>query len=646
MKYISKLLLLVASLLYFQVALGDNLRLSVNDSETRKLYETSEKFLTGLGFKNYSTMATKTLQNPNGIHPVSLLALQDNARFYKSLEEMKSLANLSYAFLAKNQKLSSAAQEHNLQILLNIAVQQTMPFPLVALEPVLDPQYKTARGRKAMDIREDYLYARAQERFQIEKSHLLKAYTYLYKQFESSSASELKEFQQRLDHSLDSILKETYTNSEAQQNRHLGRALLAVIVKFARDNKLSSLEDRLRQQLASVNVHMDDILTAKYRPLTLDKNQSAIQLKNGDLAFEFSNGQDAYFTAMGVMPGTPENNALAKKYDLMNTYSNIPLFISQKFYNDALERQRSNLVLSNEQTRVLNDFWDPYISKGYSHVAMVKVLRDSQSGISLAWIHDIFPNEGFGRVRVMSPEGFAFPERNIRVGFARYDAKKVLQLFKQQIKERGYLDVIFESRESSVVDGSPKINPAQRFQWHSEVQQDVVNKWMSLREDQAENWYQNQLLPRVFKMIEEAIYSKEALVFANNMMSARSTSYCSEFIKLAFLKGGNVDIAPISDQLRDLSKIAAKYYPEKVGIEENESFVSPNGLVWQSQILQSHMSFNFSRARVERQTYANDVVQFYTNYLGSDAEVKDTSLLIKPSGLSESEIFIYDDRGS
>lgn len=72
------------------------------------------------------------------------------------------------------------------------------------------------------------------------------------------------------------------------------------------------------------------------------------------------------------------------------------------------------------------DYWDPEISKGYSHVGMVEVRADAASRISYAWAWDSYPNLGVGGIRLMNPEGFAYPERFVRIGFARYSAKKDL----------------------------------------------------------------------------------------------------------------------------------------------------------------------------------------------------------------------------
>ncbi|MBC7419849.1 MAG: hypothetical protein H7328_03890 [Bdellovibrio sp.] len=603
-------------------------------------YDEAYQFLTDLGYEDYNLKAQKTLDTATEIHPVSKLALLNSVSRFGGIRSAKMLASMYYAFLSINDQLSADTRDKNLKIFLDIATQQMMPFPVVMLEPIQDSAYQNTKGKLAYEIREKYLRQRGVDRYNLEAKNLIKAYTFLYNQTEEASARAPEIFQNWIESHLYTTMVSQFTMS--QQARYLGRALSAATVKFSRDKNQPQIEARLKKQLHEGGVELDDLLQARYHPLTENKNEPSFQLKNGDIALEFSLGQESYLTSMGVEPSNIENLKLAKKIDLISSFANIPLFAASKRYEEALVAKRSNAIMSEAQEKTIADYWDPKISKGFSHAAIVQIKHDAKTNISLAWIWDVYPDSRGGGVRMMTPEGFSFPESFIRVGFARYSAAKVLAEYKKQISERGYLENVLQSNESYVDTSNPDhhrayANTSQNYFWPAQIEKEKVLNWaQNTKNENAEAWYQNEILPSVFDRIHRYTYEADAVLFAKGLVNARGMAYCSQIVRLAFLQATNFDVTNSSDRYRSIPKLMAHFFPDDLKLASSY-FVAPAGLVWQSQLLDTFVKFDYSHERAEKQKISKTLASDYTNYVGKNADVAAEPLLIEASDRLELE---------
>ncbi len=331
---------------------------------------------------------------------------------------------------------------------------------------------------------------------------------------------------------------------------------------------------------------------------------------------------------------------------MISSYLNIPMFASQSMFTRAIKRKKQNYVLTDSEEKIIQDYYDPKVSPGFSHCGLVDVRQDPNTKISLAWIWDIYPVQGTGGVRVMTPDGFAFPEKNLRIGFARYDSAKLLTSFKKQILERGFKAVVWESDGSKVIVNDDKITVAsidksKRSQWLSNIDESTVLSWTKLPVEQASSWYQNLLLPRVFKQMRSYVTSEKALLFAADIVDGEAMAYCSQLIRLAFLQGGNFNLQTSPDQFRKLSKFIVTHSQTDLNLPPG--FVTPAGLAWQSDIIETVVQFNFDRSRVEYQKSSPFVIENYTRYLERDAEVKYFNLVTAPELIEPEDIDITDD---
>lgn len=582
----------------------------------RTTFYDGEKFLIGLGFERFIDKAQQTLNSGKKIDPVSRAALKKTLTYYRQLESAREISALTYSLL-ENTACFKNEECPERDLVVRVIAQQTRPFPLIALEP-LSPEaqakFKTLTGDAASEFRQEYYEERGVERFTQEKTSIAKILKYIsLSQKAFRNTAEEAEFEKFVDTQLYEILSPNYMANSRQQNRYLGRGLAAVYVKLAKDKNCELCMIKLKNELALNDVKIEQVVQANYR-LKNDETDQLIQLKSGDLALEYSQGGEAYLISMGLKPSTPADKRVAKDNKLISGYGRMLPTVLNSTYSYIKDRLKKNYVISEDQQRQLDDYWDPKASNGYSHVGIVQVKTDAATQISLAWIWDIYPqSDAVGVVRPMTPDGFAYPERFIRIGFARYNPEKLRQKFLAQKAAQGYLPVVWKSSSSfmglkSTHEQAPEdaedkailplVDKTKNYEWPSLISKENLNGLIEKAKSMnGEEWYQTEALPRVFSQIREYIYGQNALVFARGLVNAKAMSYCSQLVTLAYLQSMNFDLQTHTDQYRTLPKVAGTVMPSMLGQTLDERIIAPAGLVWQSDAFESLTQLNFSRAR-------------------------------------------------
>lgn len=583
-------------------------------------FHEGEKFLINLGFERFTEKALQTLNSGKNIDPVSKAALKKTLNYYKQLESAREISALTYSLL-ENADCFKNEECPERDLIVRLISQQTSFFPLIALEPLApeaQAKLKSLTGSSALLFRQEYYEDRGLERFQLEKTNIAKILKYLsLKQKAFSSPSEEAQFEKFIDTHLYEVLSPNYMANSRQQNRYLGRGLTAIYVKLAKDKKCAVCMSKLKSELALNDVKLEQIIQANYR-LKNNETDQLIQLKNGDLALEYSQGGQAYLISMGLKPASPADEKIAKTNKLISGYGGMLTNAMNQAYSHTRERLKKNYVISEDQQRLMEDYWNPQYSNGFSHVGLVQVKSDAATQISLAWIWDIYPQAGgVGVVRPMTPDGFAYPERFIRIGFARYDAEKLRQKFLTQKATQGYLPVVWKSSSSFMGSRTsqqpttedaedkaviPIVDKTKNYEWPSLISKEDLNSMLvKARSMNGEEWYQTEALPQVFSQIRQYIYGSNALVFAKGLVNAKAMSYCSQFIVLSFLQSMNFDLQTHTDQYRTIPKVAGTIVPSMLGQKLDERIIAPAGLVWQSDAIASLVQLNFSRDRVKVQ---------------------------------------------
>lgn len=585
----------------------------------RTTFRDGEKFLINLGFERFTEKALQTLNSSKKIDPVSKAALKKTLSYYKQLESAREISALTYSLLESTDCFKNEECPER-DLIIRVIAQQTKFFPLIALEPLsseAQAKYKFLKGDAALAFRQEYYEDRGHERFMLEKTSIAKILKYVsLSQKAFKNTSEEAEFEKFIDVHLYEVLSPNYRVNSRQQNRYLGRGLTAVYVKLAKDKSCTVCMSKLKSELALNDVKLEQIIHANYR-LQNEETDQLIQLKSGDLALEYSQGGEAYLISMGLKPASPEDEKIAKANKLISGYAGMLKNAMNPAYSIIKDRQKKNYLISEDQQRLLEDYWNPKSSKGFSHVGIVQVKSDAATQISLAWIWDIFPQGAVGVVRPMTPDGFAYPERFIRIGFARYDAEKLRQKFLAQKTAQGYLPVVWKSSSSfmgskethePVTDDEedqaiiPLVDKTKNYEWPSLISKKDLNSMLVKASSMnGEEWYQTEALPRVFSQIREYIYGPNALIFAKGLINAKAMSYCSQFVTLSYLQSMNFDLQTHTDKYRSLPKVAGTVLPSMLGQSLDERIISPGGLVWQSDAFESLVQLNFSRNRVKSQ---------------------------------------------
>ena len=595
--------------------------------QAHEAYKATEQFLYNLGFEDYVQKAEKTLSTEKNLDVVSEAALKKVTVYYKQIDSVKNIAALTGLLL---EGISCRQEKKCLErnMVVKMVAQQAQSFPLISLEPfsnVAQQKYRVLIGEKASDFRQDYLENRGVERYQLEKTNILKILKYLaLRQNLLKTPNDVEFFEKFTDDHLHEILEPNYMANSRQQNRHLGRALTAVYMRWAKANQCSECITDLKNEFDRQDIQIEQIIGGNYR-MKNDEMDRLVQLKSGDLALEYSSGGQAYLISMGLEPIDMDDYKIAEENKLINNYQKMPIVLMNTGYSHSKNRIKQNFELTDSDQRIMQMYWDPNMSKGFSHVGLVEVKKDPATGISLAWIWDIYPQgDRLGVVRPMSPEGFAYSERFIRIGFSRYNPEKLRQKFIAQKQSRGFLPIVWKSsgskmavkedkrmiqpiskkgREQAKNDRIvPLIDPTQTYEWPSMITQteldELVKKSQTL---QGEEWFNQVALPRVFSQVRQYIYGPQALVFAKDLVNAKSMAYCSQFVALSFLQSLNFDLQTKADQYRTLPQIAGTLMPSMLSQDLKERIIAPAGLVWQSDATEMVVQMNFHRTKLQKQ---------------------------------------------
>lgn len=604
---------------------NDQENLRFLDLKQQAAFKSTDAFLNRLGFEDFVAQIKKNQDQAQQISAVSKLALERSSMYLQSVNGARNLANLTAAVLATTEDLKT------LELIKLIIIQQLSPFPLLTSEPLGEKQIleiKKGSVSDAIEAKKVLMSSRAGERFFTEKLNLIKAYLILLK----PKPENKKEVVAWLDSVITDAIIDPYTVQKRQQNRFLGRALVVTLVQYYRAQKNTLAELQLKQLLRQHKLYIENYVNAYYVTEIENGDIRGVDLKSGDTALEYSHGQEAFFTSLLIQPQNSENRDTSKKYQLTNSVLDAYHFLDTDKYYAILDKKDTYRQLSPKEEQIYNDFWNKNYAKGFSHSGHVEVRKDEASQIAVAWVWDIYPEKDkIGPVRLMSPEGFSYPERMLKVGFLRNSPEKLLASFKKQISTRGYLSNIWTGYKSYVGrydDGQmgPSIDTESRSVWPTQVSETQVMAWTKYSSGDAKKWYQTEILPRVFARLKDYLVSSKAKLFADGLVSAEDMLYCSQLIEVAYLEAANLDLQTSPDQIWEVLKYLNKSISNTLKLNLNDRLVSPNGLVWQSDVVERLETFYLNRDRVKLQEIKTNptVASDYTNFLSLFPEVKTT----------------------
>jgi len=583
-----------------QISFGDTLPHFLTKKEDTSLFIKSDKLLIKMGFEDFSTNALNTLEEESNLSDVVKLALEKNSNEYLPLIHAREISNLTYVLLNKfNIKDPKNELTRKIKILSTFAIQQLANIPSIGFDRD-NVEHASSDIDQRYDFQKNLIFKNAQARFDIEKNNILKYYVHLLREAQLIVDDESVDW---LDERLTKNISKNFTNQTKQQAHYLGRSLLFTLMKFMRENKLNHDEEMIKALFASKGLFLSNFITTTY---TISDNKNALKsfpLKSGDFAYEYSHGDEAFFTSLVVRPSSDANKTLAEKYNLLSKYKDAPKFLKKEKYYSAIDKMNTGLTPTSDELKTFQNYWDENYGKGFSHSGIVEIKTDNESDLSIVWIWDIFPDtDSIGTVRLVNPESFALSEKHLRIGFSRLSPKKLLNEYNDQRKKRGYLSEIWNGFSSFVGkyvkrEGSgPAIDSSERYSWPAKIDEKTFLSWENIPSEKADLWFNEIVLPRVFKQIRNYVDSSEAKVFADGLLSAKDMLYCSQMMVVAFLEVTNIDIQPDHDVIpKFLIHINQKLkFFDTRGIENR--VISPNGLIWQSKV---HESFDYANLNVK-----------------------------------------------
>ena len=617
--------LLLSSSLSFA---GEVIPLSSLLTESRLAhYKEAESFLKRLGFEDFVAEVNQTLAENKNISDISIMALRRNQTDLRAFNAVRDLSSLTYAILKSTE--NAVESKSQIRLLTSLIIQQLKPFPHMTAEPL--PIEEIAKIKplpinEGMVLRNKWIVNRANDRFFEEKLNVLKLYMALLK----VTDKENKNWVKALDRVLFRGLADPYTLEKRQQNRLFGRALIVTLVKFLRETKNTAAETELKSNLRQNQLYLENYILGYYVVDAGKNDLRGNQLQSGDIALEYSHGQEAYFTSLVIQPQSPETKKAAVINHLNNSVLDSYKFFDTKKYYALLDKRDTYREWTSEEKTIYSDFWSRDYANGFSHVGMVKVHQDDVSQIKVAWIWDIYPEKNkIGSVRILSADEFAHPSGMLKIGFLRYEPEKLLSSLRAQYKKRGFLKNIWEGYSSFVGKADngnfiPSFVGDSRYTWQTKVDQKDVERWVNSKDLTGDVWFKEEALPRIFDRLRSYLVSSEAKLFADGLISAKDMLYCSQLVNMAFLEAVNLDLQNSPDRIWEFLKYASDSIKNVLKLNIKDRIVSPNGLVWQQDIFKNLFTVYLDRSDVLNQrTQVNPTVaEKYSTELKAIPEIK------------------------
>lgn len=596
------------------------------------------QFLLRLGFKDQSAVIEETLKR-NDLTQSTRMVLENNQEVYEVLNLSRDMSLKIYDAIKDTlnnplvRKRAARLTAHLLK-----------PHALLTDEQLPAKIKSITKSEEFSKAREEYLTQLAMQRFEAERSKLLETIVDLVMTSQKVSGQDtytvddvVNDFQD----DVDSYLRVKFEHLELQNTPYWGRAMVALLVRHDRLHNQHEITSDLQFVLSRQKDWLENYITPEQHLRNSKGKVQLVTLHSGDFANEYSHGTEAFYITIGVKPGDRENKKLAGKSDLMGRLWQVAMYPTPTEEEQIVAKLRSGQKLTSSEKRKFARMKKAVSTAGYSHVGIVDVKEDQQSGIKMPWIWDIYPNSSLGGIRFIAPEGFAFQERFQKVGYVRYDSAKFMKYYKDTIAKRGYQENVWKSYESKVNDSGEIASDLSRETWiKTLVSEDDVKRLASYPLDQSEAWYQNIIIPRVLNMMERYLTSEEAMGFASGFANAKGAAYCSQALVLAYLQAVDVDPQQIEDKWSDFLLLTKKFNLDAASyFDLSRRIISPSGFAWQANLVAEQ-----STVLLDSEHRRASVYDINLDLLGADAHIEQqVSALIKKSPEQISPVVDDDD---
>lgn len=567
--------------------------------------EIEASFLKRLGFESLANDIKVSLKSPQ-VSPVSKIALTENLEKYKVLDEARDLAIFIYDHVdtGLNKKTTQDKMAKIATHLLRPGI-ETIQIPI--------PSYFKESFHNEDFQRETRKYKESAVAESRNKELLyLAAFTAEVIQESGDSEFSQKEFkvlQNALVQKYKSYLAYKALYPDISGTNYLGRALVALLVRYARLYGQPDLESKIQTYLSLQNDYLGNYVRNEFNLVNRMGIKVTISLKSGDFVHKYANDADAYLISAGVVPGSSINQDLSDRLGLVNSLNDLLKFPTPGKEKKIQEKLSKNIPLSEDEEKLYLQTKISSTGLGFSHVGMIEVKRDLKSNISMSWVWDVYPTGGLAGGRFIGLEGFAPPDQAQKIGFSRYNALAFMTYYKKRKAQEGYLVNVWKTFRATILNAGQRVNQTKdRIQIRSFIGEEEYFHLMSFDLNQADQWYSQEVIPRVLGQMRAHLVSEQAVLFAKSFINIEGAQYCSQGITLAFLKGVNIDPQETPDKWKKSVGILGRLLPTvRKKLDLGERIISPSGFMWQSRLT--------DRAQIEYLDSLNYRKDVYSNNL-------------------------------
>jgi hypothetical protein len=367
----------------------------------------------------------------------------------------------------------------------------------------------------------------------------------------------------------------SYLDGEMGQTRYLGRALAACLMKLAKNDP--GIAVHLDRAVRLRGQRLENFVGDKVVFTDAKGKDQRITLQNGDFIMERSREQEAGQIGFAARPA-PENFFRAFRHKLLG--GPLAMVLPVEDFNNG------NLTLSQWlRNRAVE--YGPFNS-GFSHVGVATVLEDPATGIRMTWGLDNYPNSGWGGIRLLGiPENFAQPGPFMRFGVARYKPEKFWDYAQEQIKRTGYRPYVWPAEKDYVTDDfkAKDVDNPERADWPITISKGEFEKLHDVPREKAAEWY-GEVMRRMTDHIRHRMLTRDGIGFAYNFVNRYGRTYCSQTVVIAALQSTGLELQKALDQWNLLVKGLDKFNtPVTENLDVNFRIVAPSGFIWQEGLV-------------------------------------------------------------
>lgn len=555
----------------------------------------NQEFLMRLGFKDYSQAADQTLKSGADLHPLQKRVLEFNRERY---EIVNAARNLGAFLISQIQDASPMEKDRLLERLVELTSRTMVLQPLAVpdefpaeLEGIrLDAERNEAK-RKWLDTAIRDLLDRSQRELISDMMTTLYGEAGVQQKIKDKDAA----FEANLKYveaEVRNYVRIMYSDPEVAQTKYLGKAMAAVVVRFARASGNSSLEQKLEKAALEKGAILGNFISDQITMIDEKHEPKTIKISQGDFLMEYSSGKTAWSISSAVVPTGIKSRVKAFLSSLYGNLILAPFIADEATLLRKIERNQKKTLREHIAHFLMQS---PIARRGYSHAGLAQVTKDEASGISMVWARDLYPNADLGGIRFIGIEGFAHDGTYQRFGIAKYSPEKFLKWAREQETSRGYLQTIWKSRVLSDKFETPRAGSKEKS---VEVKTNISREdYRSLVETplNKSSEFMKEVGIRVIGQMDEFMTGREAMGFAHGQNIAGFGS-CTEAIALAFLKSTNIDPQSRQDRWAYPVRIAKAMdlKDTKPVSALNDRVIAPGGFAWQTDLVQSHISVTFT----------------------------------------------------